>query len=337
MSWYHVPGKEQDVAVCTQVFFFRNLAGYPFSHRLDAGKAREILRAVGSVLEKNGFLATDFADVSRSAAQSLVEKRFISPYFTRESIPHALFLNDPCNLTVMVCEREHVSVQCILSGFSPEDAFEGASKAESLLDESLDLAFDERFGYLTADPSRLGCAMEASVILSLPLLTEAGRIGFLADAASRAGFTLTAALGHSYPARGSLYRLAGRIPLGITEEEGITALSRLAERIIGAERLARDDIAGERLAGLMDRVFRAEGVLRFAHSLPVAEMVDLFALLRVGAAMGMSKSIQVECLTALLTEAMPATLTLGVEPPPKLESERDILRAKTVRERLFGA
>lgn len=337
MSWYHIPGKEQDVAVCTQVFFFRNLAGYPFSHRLDAGKAREILRAVGSVLEKNGFLATDFADVSRSAAQSLVEKRFISPHFTGESIPHALFLNDPCNLAVMVCEREHISVQCILSGFSPEDAFECASKAESLLDESLDLAFDGRLGYLTADPTRLGCAMEASVILALPLLTEAGRIAFLADASARAGFTLTPALGHSFPARGSLYRLAGRIPLGITEEEGILTLRRLAEQIINAERRARGDMTGEHLAGFTDRVFRAEGILRFAHRLSVPEMVDLFALLRAGAAMGMIKSIPVESLTALLTEAMPATLTLGVEPPPKIESERDILRAKTVRERLFGA
>ena len=52
--------------------------------------------------------------------------------------------------------------------------------------------------------------------------------------------------------------------------------------------------------------------------------------------MGISRGIRVEILTALLTEAMPATLTVGVEPPPKTRTDEDILRANLVRERIFG-
>jgi protein arginine kinase len=50
MSWYHIPGNQQDVAVSTRVRLARNLAGYPFPDRLDASGARGILEAVGVVL-----------------------------------------------------------------------------------------------------------------------------------------------------------------------------------------------------------------------------------------------------------------------------------------------
>jgi hypothetical protein len=47
--------------------------------------------------------------------------------------------------------------------------------------------------------------------------------------------------------------------------------------------------------------------------------------------------MRMEDLNRLLVEAMPATLTLSADPHPKDERGRDILRAKTVRARLFGA
>ena len=36
MSWYHIPGNEQDVAISTRVRFARNIREYPFPSRLDA-------------------------------------------------------------------------------------------------------------------------------------------------------------------------------------------------------------------------------------------------------------------------------------------------------------
>ena len=94
------------------------------------------------------------------------------------------------------------------------------------------------------------------------------------------------------------------------------------------------------LAGVSDhpfrRICRAEGVLRHAHLLSAAEAVELMGLLRLGAAMGITRGIRVEVLNSLLTEAMPATLTLGVEPPPKNQTEEDALRARVVKDRVFG-
>lgn len=335
MSWYHIPGNQQDVAVSTRVRLARNLAGYPFPARLDAAGARGIIETVGTVLEKNGFVSTDFSEISRGAAGSLAEKGFISSRFISESLPHALLLNDPCNLAVMVCEEDHIRIQCILSGLSLKDAYEGASKVESLLDHALELAFDERLGYLTACPMELGTAMRGEVTVSLPLLCGTGRVEALSYRLGQMGISLRPCRGDG-EAAGWLYRLTNRGTLGVTEEETLASLEEAARSVIDTERGLRDGLSSEERERLTDRIFRAEGLLRHARMVTAAELPELLGLLRLGAAMGVTPEIKVETLTALLTEAMPATLTLGVEPPPKNDTERDILRARLVRERVFG-
>lgn len=336
MSWYHVPGNQQDVAVSTRVRLARNLAGYPFPARLDAAGAKSVTEAVGAVLEKNGFIRIDFADISRGAAGSLVEKCFITPRFVSRSLPHALFLNDPCNLAVMVCEEDHIRIQCILSGLSLKDAYEGAAKVESLLDGALELAFDERLGYLTASPAELGTALRGSVTVSLPLLAQYGRPETLAHRLGQMGLALRGSFGEGAAASGWLYRISNRVTLGMSETETLTVLEKAVQNVIGTERRLREAMAGEERERMADRILRAEGILRHARAVTAAELPRLLGLLRLGAAMGVTPDIKAETLTALLTEAMPATLTAGVEPPPKTDMERDILRARVVRERIFG-
>lgn len=336
MSWYHVAGNQQDTVVCTCVRLSRNLAGYPFPARLDAAGAREIIGKVGAVLEKNGFVSTDFAEISRGAAESLAEKRFVGPRFARESLPHVLYLNDPCNLSVAVCEEDHVRIRCILSGLSLKDAYEGAAKVESLLDGEMELAFDGKMGYLTASPANIGTAMEASVILSLPLLTVSGRMEGPAHREERMGLSLRGIGGDSRPFLGGLCRVSNRVTLGVREEEILSSLEAAVQSLVTAERDLRNGLRGEELDRVTDRICRAEGVLRHAHTLSAAEAVELLGLLRLGAAMGITRGVRVEVLTALLTEAMPATLTLGAEPPVKDRGEEDRLRARVVRERAFG-
>ena len=133
-----------------------------------------------------------------------------------------------------------------------------------------------------------------------------------------------------------LYRLTNRGTLGVTEEETLASLAEAANSVIDAERGLRNGLSGEERERLADRILRAEGVLRHARMVTAAELPGLLGLLRLGAAMGLTPEIKVETLTTLLTEAMPATLALGAETPPKHDTERDILRARMVRERVFG-
>ena len=336
MAWYHIPGNRQDTVVSTRVRFSRNLADHPFPSRLDAPRAKEIAAKVGAILEQNGFTKVDFADISRTAAESLVEKSYASSSFVRESLPHALFLNEPCNLSVMVCEEDHIRIQCIHAGLSLRDAFAGACKIESLLDDALAFAFDKRLGYLTACPSNLGTAMRASVLLCLPMLSMGRRTEALALQLGQTGLLLQGLSGDGSTAVGGLCRLSNRVTLGVSEEEILERLESAVEQIIAAEEGLRGQVSGMEADRLTDRVRRAEGILRYAHTLTVSELLGYLSDLRIGAATGLT-DVKVESLNALLVEAMPATLTLGAQDLPRRDHERDILRAKVVRETLFGA
>lgn len=336
MSWYHIPGSEQDTVISTRVRFARNLTEYPFTSRLDATRAREMLGRVGEVLEKNGFTRVDFADISRTTAQSLVEKHYASPAFVKESLPHALFLNEPCNLSVMVCEEDHIRLQCILPGLSLKDAYGGACKVEGLLDNAFSLAFDKRLGYLTGCPSNLGTAMRVSVMLCLPMLTVGHRLETLSHQLGQTGLLLRGLFGEGSSPSGGLVQISNRVTLGLSEEEILSRMAPAIDRIIDTERRLRASVTGIELDKLTDRILRAEGTLRYAHTLSASEMLPLLSDMRLGAAMGLLKGVRVEALTTLLVEAMPATLTLSQQSAPRCDHERDILRARLVKERLFG-
>ena len=51
---------------------------------------------------------------------------------------------------------------------------EMADRIDTLLNESLNFAFDPELGFLTQCPTNLGTGMRASVMLHLPALTESG-------------------------------------------------------------------------------------------------------------------------------------------------------------------
>ena len=342
MSWYHIPGNQQDLAICTCIRLSRNLAGYPFPARMEAGIAKDVVRLIGGVLEKNGFLRTDPAEITAATARSLVEKRFMSPHFLRMSLPRALFVNEPCNLAVMVNETDHAVIQSIQAGASLRDTLEGALKVEALLDQHFELAFDGRLGYLTASPALLGTAITASVTLSLPLLAEKGRTAAIGQVLERQGMEFKALTldeqADTLTQRDTvgLFVLSNRTSLGVTEEETVELLERGVQTLAKEERDQRSALSGEEFERIADRICRAEGILRHARMLGWGEAVKHLSLLRLGAAMGITPAVRAETMTALLVEAMPATLVLGVDVAPKNREEMNRLRAQVVRESLFG-
>lgn len=336
MAWYHIPGNEQDIAVSTQVRFMRNLVDLPFPSRMDTARARELLNRVGSVLETNGFTRIDMADISRMIAQSLIEKHYVGPSFVRQSLPHALFLNEPCNLSVMVGDEDHIRIQCMLSGLSLRDAYAGADKIESLLDSHLNIAFDPKWGYLTGNPADLGTAMRISVTLCLPMLSLSHRMDAISASLGQMGFLMRRVYHQELAQFSSLVQISNRITLGMTEENLLTRMEATVKQVIAQERNMRDSAMHSDPHPLTDRVFRAEGILRHAHTLTATELTDLLTQLRMGAALGLTNA-RIESITSLLVEAMPSTLSVGVDGHPKSDQERNILRARLVKEKLFGA
>lgn len=330
MAWYNTVGKESDIILSSRVRFARNLSGFPFGSRLKDEQAQEIIQKVSDLLSVNGFEKKEFA--SSLEALTYVEKHYISREFAEKRSAHALLTNEPCGYAVMICEEDHLRMQCILPGLALDEAYASLCKLDDLIDQHFDVAFDEHLGYLTHCPTNLGTGMRASVMMFLPALTMSGRIGALASQLSKIGLTMRGLYGEGTAAEGNLYQVSNQITLGITEEDTLKKLSDVIRQITESERSLRKLINEEQNPDLVDRICRAEGTLRHAFLLSSSEFISLYADVRLGISLGIVDGLDYERLDTLFVDVMPASLILSDPSAAKNEKARDILRAKRIKE-----
>ncbi len=320
------------IVLSSRIRLARNLEGFPFGPRLFQEKAEEIVKKVGSLLEKNGFEKVDLRDISSMEAASYVERHLASPEFAAAKHPRALMINKPCGLSVMVCEEDHLRIQAILPDLSLTEAYKNACSIDECIEKELPIAYDETLGYLTHCPTNLGTGMRASVMMFLPALTIAGRIDHMARRLAKVGVAVRGLFGEGTASEGNLYQISGQVTLGITEEDSIRKLSEVVSNIEKEELDLRALITKEKNPKLVDRICRSEGILRHAFLLSSSEFLSLYSDVRLGLDLGLVCDISHEALDTLLSDVMPATLALHAKIRPQTETERDILRADRIKE-----
>lgn len=326
----HTEGTDRDIVISSRIRLARNLNGYAFPDRLDEKNAEEVIDKIRGAFGPE-YAYKDFRSLSAAEAQSYVERHEVSPEFAAEKGPHGLLINEQTDVSAMLCEEDHIRLQCILEGLSLQQAYERVCEADDKLDATLDIAFHERLGYLTHCPTNLGTGMRASVMLFLPALTMHRQIGGLSAQLQKLGLTMRGMFGEGSAADGALYQISNQVTLGITEEETIEKLSKIVAKIEAEEKKLRESLAKNE--EICDQIARAEGTLRFARRISSSEFMSLYASLRLGISLGIVSGISYETLDQLLAETMPATLMLasGGDMTPE---ERDRARAERIRKAL---
>lgn len=330
-KWYICEGDHNDIVISTRIRIARNLADYPFPVRLDNKSKIEVNEKIRDALDgKENLTYTELKTLTRSQIVSLAERHLISPEFASNSDARALLMSDNEDISIMLCEEDHIRIQVMKSGLALKEAYELADKIDTEINQSLKYAFDEKLGYLTQCPTNLGTGMRASVMLHLPALTAKGQIGSLASTVSKLGLTIRGAYGEGMSAMGDLYQLSNQVSLGISEKSAIDNLKTITLQLAAQERAAREEAS--KSIETEDAVFRAYGILKSARILSTKEFMSLISKVRLGAVLGMIKT-DLKTINELMVSMQPATINAFVGKTLSLE-ERDVERAKIVRERL---
>lgn len=330
-KWYIGEGDHNDIVISTRIRIARNLADYPFPVRLDNKSKIEVNEKIRDALDgKENLTYTELKTLTRSQIVSLAERHLISPEFASNSDARALLMSDNEDISIMLCEEDHIRIQVMKSGLALKVAYELADKIDTEINQSLKYAFDEKLGYLTQCPTNLGTGMRASVMLHLPALTAKGQIGSLASTVSKLGLTIRGAYGEGMSAMGDLYQLSNQVSLGISEKSAIDNLKTITLQLAAQERAAREEAS--KSIETEDAVFRAYGILKSARILSTKEFMSLISKVRLGAVLGMIKT-DLKTINELMVSMQPATINAFVGKTLSLE-ERDVERAKIVRERL---
>ena len=337
MMWYEMIGKDADVVVSSRVRLARNLADYPFGKRLNEPSAKEIIEKVRSVFDGvEDYSFTDYSTADPIFKLAEAERHKISREFASSKGQSALIESDENQVYIMVLEEDHIRIQSIKAGLSLEEAYEAAQKADKIIDSSLRIAYDEKLGYLTHCPTNLGTGMRASVMMFLPALTNAGGIRSLQNQLGKIGLTIRGMSGEGSSADGCLYQISNQVTLGTSEEEILSKLSKICEKITEQERKLREELKADESGRFTDRIMRSYGTMLYATLVDTAELMKLYSDVRLGASLGMIEGLAPSKLDEMLVRCMPGVISSenkGVTTPAR----RDRVRAEMIRSVLSGA
>ena len=320
----------EGTVVSTRVRLARNLEGYPFPSRLKSEtQAKEIIRLVSSGLSRLDEFRLYYIDkLTDEQAVCMMENHLISPKLIENKGRSAVLINGEENVSVMINEEDHLREQCIVKGLDLKLAYDTMSEIDSCIAGSMNFAYDDRFGFLTACPTNLGTGLRASVMLFLPAITVNGKLARVLRNISSLGLTARGVYGEGSEAEGYMYQISNEVTLGVTEEEILTEVGDVVEKICRLEEIERESLkTGASALDIRDECMRAYGVLTNCAKISAREFVTLSSRVKLGACLGYIDIRDVSAIDELAVKLSPANITASAE-QRLTATERDVYRAQ---------
>lgn len=337
-KWLREEGPESDIVISSRIRLARNISDRPFTTLATDINQAQVLNAMQGAIQtpelaKMGpFDMLFMRELNDVGKQVLVEKHLISPAL-KESHNAAVVIRPDEEISIMVNEEDHLRIQCLLPGNQLDKAYELADQIDDALESSMDYAFDEEKGYLTACPTNVGTGLRASLMMHLPALVLTGQINRILTAVTQVGLAVRGIYGEGSDALGNLFQISNQVTLGHSEQDIIGNLEGVALQIIEHERAARQYLMRESKETIEDRICRSFGILAYARQMDSKEAMQRLSDVRLGIDLGIIKGVSAGILKELMVATQPGFLQqqYGTEMNPGL---RDVKRAALIRERM---
>ncbi len=337
MNWYLQSGKDSDIVISTRIRLARNLEKYPFPTKFSKEQAQEVLKVIKEITPSLGYglKYINLNDMDDITKVSLVEKHIISPELAaNKNEAGAIVINEEENICIMINEEDHIRMQVFSFGLELENLKNLSVEIDEKLDSVLQYAVHEKYGYLTACPTNVGTGMRASVMVHLPALTITGNIGKILNVVNSFGMNIRGIYGEGTQSQGDIYQISNNQTLGLTENNIIQNISKITQKVIEQERMARKYLA-KRSVDLEDSVYRAFGTLAYASKLSSEECKRLLSYVKLGTDLGIIKELDDRKIAKLYLYHQPANLQKYVG--KVLDGyERDIKRPEVIKEIIRG-
>ena len=315
-NWYLQNGKESDVVISTRIRLARNIKDFRFPNKYSKEESKKILEKIEEITPSLGYglkfiKLENLDDITKI---SLIEKHLLSPEFAMSKKENqAMLINEEENICIMINEEDHIRMQVFAAGFDLENLLNLSIELDQKLENLINYAYSEKYGYLTSCLTNIGTGMRASVMVHLPALTITGNIGKVLQAANNFGMNIRGIYGEGSQSQGNVYQIFNNQSLGITEQE------RLARKYLGKKAL-----------DLENRVYRSYGILAYSSKLSSEECRKLLSDVKLGTDLGIIKELDDLKVNKLQLYTKPGNLQkyFGKQLNTK---ERDIKRAEIVK------
>lgn len=333
MTPHYEPKLTDNNIVLTRIRLARNIKGEKFFIE-DRQKCAEVIKRVTSAAARaERFNLTYMSMADEITREALKEKHLVSQSLIDNAARSAVLINPDESVSVMIHEEDVLREQCFMRGFSLWEAYKRLDRLDDELQKSIDFAYDNKLGYLTACPTNVGTGLRASVMLFLPALTESGKIGEVIEEIERLGLTVRGVYGEGSRAEGYMYQVSNEVTLGVSESEIISGVEDAVLRVCEAERLTVKSFYSKKLLETENRCARAFGALEHSVLLGYNEFLEFIANVKLGVTLGFFEFDNPQAIDDLIVTVRPANLLLKYNREMSSQ-ERDYYRAEFVRESL---
>lgn len=328
------------IVLSSRIRLARNFKGLQFTNRSHEASLKEVETLMRGVLgtlkaadgrEYSNISLDKLSDIER---EILVEKHLMSPQMGQKLPYRSLVVANDASVAIMVNEEDHIRIQTMEPGLRLQEALDHALTIDDAIESKCDYAFNERYGYLTACPTNVGTGMRASVMLHLPALAMTGRINRLIRSITQLGYSVRGLYGEGSQALGNIYQISNQVTMGISEEDTISQLQKILEKLVQEEVKAREAIKNGDFEAFEDRVWRAFGTLQYARRLSGEEALGLLSDVQLGMDLGVLPQHSADVFNELVVTTRPNFLSKYAGKENMTAAERDSYRAKVVRDRL---
>lgn len=341
LSWLSGSGPEGDVVLMSRVRLARNLKQLPFPNRADFAQLLAVRTQLEQVLPSvaqgigEDFEILNMEELTPLERSVLIEKQLASPALAKNPQHRQVLIAGDARVSLMVNEDDHLRIQCLAAGFDLDAPLVQASRIDDIIESQLDIAFDEKMGYLTAVTTNLGTGLRATVLLHLPGLVFTKNITNVESIAPQLGLAISSLYRDGQEAGGCLYEITNQLTMGFSERALVENLKSAVKEIVAHERKARKALALYMKDRLEDEVWRAYGTLRYARLLTEKEALELLSWVRLGQNLRLIDEVEEGTFGDILLASRPHFLQNLAENENMSKNEIDRLRAEQVRSALL--
>ena len=272
--------------LATSFLLHRNLAKYNFPQKMNEGQFQQTLDLLREQLLKSSLLQSPVAlkaeEINALDKEYLFEHFLCLSGFQNMCKGQEFIIDNSCQFLAKINMEDHLQMQLIDSEGSWEKAWNILNQIETKMGGSLDLAFSQKFGYLTANPSVCGTGLTIQAYLHLPALIHTHQLQETWLKQKEEGIAMLGMGGNSEELAGDLVVISNTYTLGIDEESILRSIHSIAMKLMASEQTLRSHLQGENNSAIKDQISRSFGLLLHSYQLQTKEALEALSLIKLG-------------------------------------------------------
>lgn len=281
--WSDNAGTGTDVVLMTKALIVRNVKGFPFCPKMSATDKESVLGMVRQAASKMDlkFLRAD--EISEEVSEDLYEKYMIGYETAKNPSNKGLLINEEDGVCITVNDREHIAIEVVANGSAVASTYAKADAIASALESEMDIAYSEKYGFLTSDVRKAGTGLRLFTLVSIPGIEKtADALNILTRRLAKYDWKIAALVTGAGVKVPGVYVLGSVATLGVTEKEMVGRAAQVIEDVVKLEKTCRETICKRKSAVVEDQFFRSYAMLRYARRLETQEIFTYLNWLRMG-------------------------------------------------------